>query len=284
MSTYLADKAENLSVEGPSATFTYRRIGRRGGTPVLLLNRFRATIDWWDPEFLDLLAAEHDVILFDTVGTGYSTGEPRDSLDGFADGAIEFIEALGLPQVDLLGWSMGGFVAQRIALRRPELVRRLVVAGSGPNGWLPGAPAMNEKVVDIMRKPGGGDADDLLYLFYPDTEAGRAAGRRHLDHISTRLNAGGPAVSETTAQGMFAAVSQLLEVTPEQVRAELEAIKHPLLYICGQHDVMVPAYNSYAALQHLDAATLTIYGDAGHALMFQHAKTFVADVTTFLAA
>ena len=126
----------------------------------------------------------------------------------------------------------------------------------GPNGWLPGAPAMNEKVLGIMQKAGGGDADDLLYLlFYPHTETGRAAGRQHLDHISTRLNAGGPAVPETTAQGMFTAVSQLLELTPEQVQAELEAIKRPLLYICGQHDVMVPAYNSWAAIPYLDAAT-----------------------------
>jgi pimeloyl-ACP methyl ester carboxylesterase len=132
MSTYLADKAENLTVEGPSATFTYRRMGPQGGVPLVLLHRFRATIDWWDPEFLDLLAANHDVIVFDNVGIGYTTGEPRDSLEGLAQGAIEFIEALGLPQADVLGWSLGGIVAQRVALRRPELVRKLIVAGSGP--------------------------------------------------------------------------------------------------------------------------------------------------------
>ncbi len=87
MSIYLADAAENLTVDGPSATFTYRRIGPRGGIPLVLLNRFRATIDWWDPEFLDHLAAHHDVIVFDDIGVGYSTGEPRDSVEGFADGA-----------------------------------------------------------------------------------------------------------------------------------------------------------------------------------------------------
>ena len=81
MSTYLADKAEDLTVEGPSATFTYRRMGLQGGVPLVLLHRFRATIDWWDPEFLDLLAADHDVIVFDNVGIGYTTGEPRDSLE-----------------------------------------------------------------------------------------------------------------------------------------------------------------------------------------------------------
>ncbi|GAA2619371.1 alpha/beta hydrolase [Streptomyces vastus] len=99
MSTYLADKAEDLSVQGVSAAFTYRRMGPQGGVPLVLVSGFRGTIDSWDPEFLDLLAAGHDVILFDNVGIGYTTGEPRDSVEGFADGAIEFIEALGLAQV-----------------------------------------------------------------------------------------------------------------------------------------------------------------------------------------
>ena len=164
MSTYLADTAENVSVGGPSAAFTYRRFGRQGGVPLVLLNRFRGTIDWWDPEFLDYLAAHHDVIVFDNVGIGYSSGEPRDSVEGFAEGAIEFIEALGLPTVDLLGWSLGGIVAQEVARRRPELVRKLVVAGSAPGGQIPDAPALSEEVVRIMTKPEA-DADDLLYLF-----------------------------------------------------------------------------------------------------------------------
>src|SRR5258705_6779274 len=134
MSTYLADAAKNLSVTGPSTVFTYRRLGPQGGVPLVLLNRFRGTIDWWDPEFLDYLAAGHDVILFDNVGIGYSTGEPRDSVEGFAEGAIEFIDALGLSRVDLLGWSLGGIVAQEVARRRPELGRRLVGAGRAPRG------------------------------------------------------------------------------------------------------------------------------------------------------
>ncbi|MEU1560293.1 alpha/beta hydrolase [Streptomyces mirabilis] len=283
MSTYLADKAEGLTVEGPSATFTYRRMGPQGGVPLVLLNRFRGTIDWWDPEFLDYLAADHDVIVFDNVGVGYTDGEPRDSLEGFAEGAIEFIDALGLAQADLLGWSLGGIVAQRVALRRPELVRKLIVAGSGPAGWVPGAPDFSEKVLGIMNKPDA-DRDDILYLFYPETEAARAAGLDHFDDISTRLAEGGPAISEVAAQGMLTAVGALLAVPFDQVVAELEAIKQPVLYANGLHDVMIPAHNSYVAVQHLDNATLVLYTGAGHAFLFQYAKAFTKQVADFLAA
>ncbi|MGA5900271.1 alpha/beta fold hydrolase [Streptomyces venetus] len=141
MSTHQADVAEDFTVEGPSATFTYRRLGPAGGTPLILLNRVRGTLDWWDPELLDRLAADHDVIVFDNVGTGYTTGTPRDSVAGLADGTVEFIGALGFTQVDLLGWTLGGTVAQHIARTRPDLVRRLVVAAANPGGTVPGAPA-----------------------------------------------------------------------------------------------------------------------------------------------
>jgi pimeloyl-ACP methyl ester carboxylesterase len=230
MTTYLADKAEDLTVEGSSARFAYRRMGPRGGVPLVLLNRFRGTVDWWDPEFLDCLAADHDVIVFDNVGVGYTDGEPRNSLEGFAEGAIEFLEVLGLGQADLLGWSLGGIVAQRVALRRPELARKIIVAGSGPAGWVPGAPEFSEKVLGIMAKPDA-DLEDMLYLFYPETAAGRAAG-----------------------------------------------------YANGLHDVMIPAHNSYVAVQHLDNATLVLYTGAGHAFLFQYAKAFTKQVADFLAA
>ena len=283
MSTYLADTAENVSVGGPSAAFTYRRFGRQGGVPLVLLNRFRGTIDWWDPEFVDYLAADHDVILFDNVGIGYSSGEPRDSIEGFAEGAIEFIEALGLSTVDLLGWSLGGIVAQEIARCRPELVRKLVVAGSAPGGQIPDAPGLSEDVLGIMTKAEA-DADDLLYLFYPATDSARAAGFDHLAKVSRRLAAGGPAVSQEAAMAQLAAIGQVSSVPFDKVRSNLEAIKQPVLYANGVHDVMISALASYVAVQHLDSAILVLYSDAGHAFLFQHARAFATEVTNFLAA
>ncbi|MFM9499680.1 alpha/beta fold hydrolase [Streptomyces galilaeus] len=282
MTTYKADTAENLTVEGSSARFTYRRLGKQGGVPLVLTHRFRGTIDFWDPQFLEYLAADHDVIVFDNVGIGYSTGEPRDSVEGFADGAIEFIEALGFSQVDLLGWSLGGIVAQHVTLRRPDLVRKLIVAGSGPGGLVPGMPPMREDVLTIMAKPGT-DENDLLFLFYPENEAAQVAGRAHLANISTRLAAGGPQVSEEAAMGQMKAAEKILSVPFEVVRTNLESIKQPVLYANGVHDVMIPAVASYVAVQHLEDATLLLYSDAGHGFLFQHAEEFVTAVNHFLA-
>jgi pimeloyl-ACP methyl ester carboxylesterase len=281
MSTFTADTADDLTVDGPSARFTYRRLGPQGGVPLILVQRFRGTIDWWDPEFLDYLSVERDVILFDNVGIGYTSGDPRDSVEGFADGAIEFIDALGLSTVDLLGWSLGGIVAQAVTNRRPGLVRKLIVAGSSPVGPVPGQPDMNQDVVAIMAKEES-TTDDLLFLFYPDTEAARTRGVDHLKHVSTRLAAGGPQVTEEAAMGQLHAVAKILATPFENVRTSLEAIKQPVLYANGVHDVMIPAIASYVAVQHLDDATLLLYSDAGHAFLFQHARAFSTQVANFL--
>lgn len=283
MSTFRADQAENLTVEGRSATFTYRRMGPRGGLPLVLMNRFKGTIDWWDPKFLDLLSADHDVIVFDYVGIGYTTGESRSSIEAFADGAIEFIESLGLPKVDVLGWSLGGNVATHVVLRRPDLVRKLVIGGNTPGGTIPGAPETNARVFEIMVKEEP-TTDDILYLFYPDDEAGRAAGHEHFANVSTRMNAGSPDVSDEAADGLFKVSEQILGAPLEQITANLDSIKHPVLYANGMQDVMVPALGSFLATQHLDSAKLVIYSDAGHAFLFQHAEEFVTEVTNFLAS
>ncbi|WP_327110977.1 alpha/beta hydrolase [Nocardia sp. NBC_01730] len=281
MSAYLSDTVENSTVTGPSARFTYRRTGPHGGIPLVLLNRVRATIDWWDPQLLDHLAADHDVIVFDDIGVGYTTGEPRDCIEGFADGAIEFIEALGLTEVDLLGWTLGGTIAQRMALLRPDLVRRLVLAASNPGGQVPGAPAPNEKVLATMTKPEV-TGDDLVYLFFPETDAGRTAGHEYLARVATRLTTNRPGVSEVAAKGQLTAIGKNTSIPFHQVRTDLKQIEQPVLYATGLRDVMTPAMVSYTAAEHTDNATLLGYSDAGHAFLFQHAEAFAIQVTNFL--
>jgi pimeloyl-ACP methyl ester carboxylesterase len=281
MPTYQADTAETLFIEGPSARFAYRRLGPRGGTPLVLLHRLRGTLDWWDPQFLDHLAAEHDVIMVDNVGTGYTTGQPRDSIRGFAAGIIEFLDALGLTHVDLLGWSLGGYVAQDVVALRSELVRTLILAGSGPGGLVPDMPPPREEVLRIAAKADA-DEDDLVYLFYPETDTGRAAGRQHLANVSTRLAAGAPDVSQVAALGQIAAIGKFSSVPFDQVQARLQTITQPVLIANGIEDIMIPAIASYAAIGHLRNAKLVLYSDAGHGFLFQHAKDFATEVANFL--
>ncbi|WP_405136449.1 alpha/beta fold hydrolase [Nocardia sp. NBC_01388] len=282
MTTYTpVNAAETLHVDAPSAQFAYRRLGPRGGVPLVLVHRFRATLDWWDPEFLDILAAERDVILFDNIGIGYTGGDALVTVDGFAAGTLEFIEALGLTEVDLLGWSFGGVVAQAVTLTRPDLVRKLIVAGSG-SGLAPNMPTMSERVLGIMAKPDA-DLDDMLYLFYPETEGARNRGLEHFNKVAATLPVDAPAVSEAAAMGQLQAIAAALSTPWEQVIAGLQSIGQPVLYANGMHDVMIHAFASYSAVEHLPSAKLVLYSDAGHAFLFQHLEEFTAEVKSFLA-
>ena len=278
--TYAAATAETQYVESPSARFAYRRVGPQGGVPLVLLHRFRATLDWWDPEFLEVLSADRDVILFDNIGIGYTEGAAMKTVEAFAAGAIEFIEAMGLSEVDLLGWSFGGVVAQGVTLMRPDLVRKVVIAGSG-SGVAPGMPVMGERVVSIMAKPDA-DVEDMLYLFYPETEAARASGIEHLGKVTSTTPANAPVVSEEAAMGQLEAIMTSLAAPWEDVVENLKRIKQPVLYANGSHDVMIDAFASYAAVQVLPNAKLVLYSDAGHAFLFQHLGDFSTEVKNFL--
>ncbi len=274
-SPFLSDTVEPQCVDGPIARYAYRRFGKPGAVPVVLCTRFRATIDHWDPALLDLLSAERDVIVFDNVGTAFSTGTAPATIRGLADGAVQFIESLGLSQVDLLGWSMGGYVAQTVALDRPDLVRRLVLAGTGPGG-VPNQPPQPEKVGQVAPKPVLED-EDYLYLFFPETDAARAAGLASLRRLGYRLHRSHAEVTLEQVMAQTAAIR-----TYEGVWDRVPELELPVLVANGAHDVMVNAYASYAMSQRLPNGKVVLYSDAGHGFLFQHHEDFAREVLEFL--
>ncbi|WP_458316547.1 alpha/beta fold hydrolase [Mycolicibacterium brisbanense] len=274
--TYLSDQADDRFVEGPQGErFHYRRFGRPGTVPLVLCMRLRGTIDHWDPELLDALAAQREVIVFDNRGTNASSGTAPTTIDGLAEGGVAFIRALGLTQVDVLGWSLGGIVAQGIALHAPDLVRRLVVAGSTPAG-VPDQPAPPPRVGEILTHAVNDD-EDYLYLFFPETDEGRAAGLASLRRLDVRLNRSRAAVQDETYRAQLTAIGAF-----GGYYDRLGELKLPVLVANGAHDVMINSYASYAMSQKLPDAKVVLYSDAGHGFLFQHISDFAHDVNRFL--
>lgn len=266
-------------VEASGVRFAYRRFGAIDGVPLVFLNRFRGTIDHWDPELLDVIAAERPVVIFDSAGVGFSGGSVAPDIAGAARHAAAFIDALGLAQVDVLGWSMGGAIAQQLTLDRPHLVRRVVLAGTGPGG-VAESPRAPDKVWEVAAKPVNDD-EDFLYLFFNDSATSRAAGRASLRRIARRLDVSGAAVKAESWKAQAGAIMSW-GMGKDSAYPRLSEIKAPALVANGANDVMVHAYNSYVMSQRLPDARLLLYPDAGHGFLFQYADHFGRQVNDFL--
>jgi pimeloyl-ACP methyl ester carboxylesterase len=273
-------------VEGDGVRYAYRVLGPAGGVPLVFCQRFRGTMDDWDPAVVDALAAERRVILFDNAGIGLSTGETPDSIKGMADRVAAFLRLLAFTHVDLLGFSLGGYVALTVTLDYPELVRRLVLAGTGPGGGEGIVPAGPE-IRQVAGRPVLG-LEEYLYLFFSPSEASQAAGRRYWERVNTRgrdpLGCGPerePPVSAATIKAQVAALVAWSHGTGSAF-PRLGEITQPVLVANGHNDVMVPTINSYIMAQKLTNATLIIYPDAGHGFLFQYPETFTQHVLDFL--
>jgi pimeloyl-ACP methyl ester carboxylesterase len=274
----LSGEAPTRHVDGPSARFAYRRFGTGTGTPLVLALRFRGTMDHWDPAFLDRLAAARDVIVFDNIGHGRTTGTAPTNMDALAAGLTEFVDALGIAEIDLLGWSLGGIVVQAATLQRPDLVRRLIVAGSSPGGGVPNMPQPDPQIWQVATKPVNDD-DDFLYLFFPDSGPGRELGVESLRRLDARTTAADHVpVSLETVKAQLAVIAS----TGSSVWDRLAEIGIPVLVANGAHDRMIDAYATYAMAGRLPNAKIVLYSDAGHGFLFQHADDFSGEVLTFL--
>lgn len=277
---YISDVADTRHAEGALARYAYRDFGQQNATPPLvLLQRFRGTLDHWDPLFLEVLAKERRVIIFDNVGISESTGEVPATMEGMAEAAIDFLTALELEQVDLLGWSVGGFVAQLVTLSRPDLVRKLIVAGSGPGG-VPGTPDLEQRVVEYMTAPDTSE-EGFLYLFFGLNDEGVSLGKESLARLETRLEKSKADVPAEQWSKQLQAIQRYAGGTGS-AWSRLEELKLPVLVANGSHDVMVDSGNSFAMAQKLPNARTVFYSGAGHAFLFQHPEEFGEVVHRFL--
>jgi pimeloyl-ACP methyl ester carboxylesterase len=274
--------APNLSVEAANGvTFAYRRLGSQTGdsVPLVCLQHFRGNLDNWDPALVDTLAARREVILFDNAGVGGSSGVVPRTVAPMAEDALAFIDALGLDRVDILGFSMGGFVAQELTLARPRLVRRLVLAGTGPQGGVE-AHGFRDEVNGFAMKDEQ-DIDDVLALFFERSGTSIAKGREFVERIFTRSEDRDAAVDLAARDAQMDAISTWGIPDPGRLN-RLAGIRQPVLVANGDNDRMVPTVNTYLLAGHLPDARLGIYPDAGHGFLFQYPYEFAGEVEAFL--
>ena len=271
--------APTLSADVDGTRFVYRQLGPDTGVPVILLNHLAAELDRWDPRVVDGIATRRRVIVFDNRGIGASGGKTPASVEAMARDAVAFIQALGLAQVDLLGFSLGGFISQVIALEEPQLVRRIILAGTGPAGGT-GIDQVTSITIRDMIKGALTFKHPEFYLFFTRTENGRRAAREFLGRLNERTANRDKPVSIPA----FIAQLKAIHAWGRQPPADLSRIQHPVLVANGDQDKMVPSSNSVDLARRLPTAELVLYADAGHGGIFQHHEAFLQKALAFLEA
>jgi pimeloyl-ACP methyl ester carboxylesterase len=280
--TYTHVTAPTQFVEAGGIRFAYRRFGAGGGVPLVFMPHYRAGMDHWDPAVTDGFAASRPVILFDNAGVAGSSGETPDTMEAIADRAANFVGALGLSAVDVLGHSIGGYIAQTLALRHPKTVRRLILAGTGPRGGEPSKdPKVREWGDSTDPQTGESSLEAFLYLFFRPSPTSQAAGKAFWERRHLRKHDADPPSTPQTMAAQRAAIIAWGKVNGERY-AELDNIKQPTLVVNGNHDIMIPTINSYNLSQRIPQAQLIIYPDSGHGALFQFPELFVAHGNLFL--
>ena len=268
-------------VEANGIRFAYRHFGKPGGVPLVFNQHFTGTMDHWDPAVTDGLANEREVILFNNAGVSSSSGEVPTTCQGMGANAIAFIKALGLTKVDVLGFSIGGFVAQEITLQAPDLVRRLVLVGTGPRSG-EGMATLTPEAQAVFGATYANPDDMWLGVFFTPTETSQAAGREFLKRFRLRADNRDPEVNEKVAPAQIEAISKW-GAPREKPFEYLKAIHQPALVVNGGNDVIIYSVNSFILQQHLPNAQLILYPDGNHGSQYQYAELFVRHASMFLS-
>jgi pimeloyl-ACP methyl ester carboxylesterase len=275
--------APTLSLAANGERYAYRRFGHGGGLPLLCLQHFTGTLDNWDPAVTDALARTREVILFDSAGIGRSSGTVPNTIAGMSLHALAFLDGLGFAHCDVLGYSLGGMVAQQMVLDRPSLFRRMILVGTAPRGGDDIMHLEKPSLAVHLANPELKGFAVLQKLFFAPSDTSQSAGAAFIARLERRLEdrdtRSGPAV----AQAQIAAFREWERYSGERF-ADLRRIDQPILVVNGVHDQMIPVHNSYYLGENLPNAVLLIYPDSGHGALFQFHESFCRHAEAFLAS
>ena len=276
MPSDIHETAPTQFVQAGDVKFAYRRFGKDGVTPLLLCNYFAANMDDWDPKVTNGLAMERQVILFDYPGVGRSSGETPSTIAGLAKQCVAFSRAVGLTQFDVFGFSLGGMIAQQLGAEYPELLRRIVLLGTGPQGGE--GMVFSELSADELDDP----TALLMKAFFTPSEASQASGYAYMERLKSRTVDLDTPVSTPSAAAELAAIREWGVIPASNRFVMLGKIPHPTLIVHGNKDVVVMPINAFLLVEHLPNAQLIMYPDASHGAQSQHAEVFLQHVKLFL--
>jgi pimeloyl-ACP methyl ester carboxylesterase len=277
MSNYTHETVPTQFVEANGIRYAYRRFGKPGTIPLLFLQYFNSNMDGWDRDVTNSLAQDHEVILFDNAGVGASGGNTPHMIAETAKDCVAFCRALGLKQIHVVGFSLGGMIAQQLALEHPQLVGRLILLGTGPRG------GEGMTFTELSPEEQADPVAFLLAAFFSPSEASQAAGREYMKRIESRKTDRDLPVSRDSAVAQVAALREW-GATPATGRyATLKSITRPTLIVHGNKDIVVTPINAFILEENLPNAQLIMYPDASHAAYSQYAENFLENARLFLS-